>query len=421
MPRPLYLKGSENAADQTWNQYPITPGTSIYGLQEMDDSDINDGIVYLVLSEFAKTDASNPQSGELTLLESIGNRSTTLTGTFIDTTREFGVGTRGLDVTRNLTQSTGIYQYFTNVSETAVVRPLTYNSNNPGELRPMTDDEIFTHIIDPAIDRMTNYGLGSYYLTSATSFNITQYPGVWTEVFSFNDTYKSGTESATSVAAFQGRPTASTVSYTANASSSNQTIRYRMYRKTSETAPTNRKRPIIYANTSDRGKHIREMTDAEVRTLVAIFRNKISETTRGIYRFSTTIPAGGTWSSRSVGVTDLLNVITTGYYQLGQVYTEVSPISSTYVSTYASNFTGTYAGPTRIEFYRGGPLDDGNRASFTRSYTGFYNNPSASQRDEASIIYKTYQRASVLTYQNQQVGNATLAENTYTLWVKRTI
>jgi hypothetical protein len=418
MPRPLYLKGPETVAEQTWNQYPLTPGTSIYGLQEMSDDDIDDGIIYLILSEFAKTDASNPQSGELTLLESIGNRSTTLTGTFIDTTREFGVGTRGLNVTRNLTQSTGIYQYFTNVSETSVVRPLTQKDDNPGELRPMTNDEIFNFIIDPAIDRMTNYGLGSYYLTSATSFNIAQYPGTWTEVFSFNDTYKSGTESATSVVAYQDRPTAATTSFTANAGSSNQTVSYRMYRKTSETAPTSRKRPIVFANTSARGKHIREMTDAEIRDLVAIFRNKINETTRGIYRFSTNIPTGGTWASRSVGVTDLLNIITAGYYQLGQVYTEVSAISSTFISTYSSTYTGSYSGPPRTVFFGGDIFDGGNRNTFTPTFSGTYT--SQSLRDEPSIIYKTYQRASVLTYQNQQVGNDTLPENTYTLWVKRT-
>lgn len=389
-----------------------------YKFKEMNDTEINDGIIYVMLTEFAKLDGTF-RVGDITLAESIGNIATTYIGEWIDTNRNYNVGSRGNIALETQENTIGVYQYLTSVPETGLVRPLTYRN---GGIHPMTDAEIFTYIIDPALNRMTNYGLGSYYITTGSASDLSSglSAGTWTYLTAFGDTYRTGTESSTSVATYTRRPTASVRSFSADTRGNTlgETV-YNVYRKTNETPPSNRRRPLKYANTSQRGKHIIEMTDTDIRTLVNRFRNQIVATTRGTYRFQSARPSGGTWGQRSDTMQDLLNVITTGYYQTGAVYTDVSPITSSFISTYSSSFTGSYVSQTatRVAYFSDDFLSSDSTASYFASYTGTYFRTSS--RSESSIIYKNYQRASVTTSTNIQIGSTTLAENSFVLWTKR--
>jgi hypothetical protein len=406
--RPLRLNGTETRQDSTVD----------YTLREMNDTEINNGIIYVMLKEFAKLDGTF-RVGDLTLAESIGNIATTFIGEWIDTNRTYNVGSRGNIALQTQEFPVGVYQYLTTVPETGMVRPLTYRD---GGIRPMTDAEIFTYIIDPALNRMTNYGIGSYFITTGSASDLSSglSAGTWTFLTAFGDSYRTGTESRTSVVSYAQRPTASVRSFSADTSrNSLGTTTYNIYRKTDETPPSNRVRPLKYANTSQRGKHIVEMTDTDIRTLVNRFRNQIVATTRGTYRFQSARPTGGTWGQRSDTLVDLLNVITQGYYQTGVVYNEVSPITSSFISTYTSSFTGAYVSQTATSqrFFGDGAFQGDSTVSYFASYSGTYFR--TSNRSESSVIYKNYQRASVTTSTNIQIGSDTLAENSFVLWTKR--
>lgn len=419
--RPLKLKGSEPSGPGTSNPNYST-GTPVYGLQEMTSSEVVDGIIYKMLKEFAKINATAPLTGDLTLLDTVGDVATTLAGDYVDTTRSYDIGTRGntLTISGTVQTTTSVYQVLSTVAG-SYVRPVCFRN---GHLEEMTDTDIMDNIISPALDRMTNRGLGSYHFSNGAPKDPStgvDLPGTWTSVFTVKDTYKDGNISNTSAVASVDNvsqpPTTSIAGYTVPAGSTNSTVTYTLWRKTDETAPASQPRPMKFANTAERGKHLVEMSNEDILKLLIPFRNAIITDGRGRYKFSATAPTSGTWARRGDRITDLLNTIGTGSYTWGYTLTYTGTFTGYYTSVYTGYFT-KQSTTTRTAYFSGSKLGWTNNS---QTYTRVFTSPIEKYftRPEASIVNRTYARVVPVSYTTPIVSATTLIENEDYLWVKR--
>lgn len=430
MVAPLRLKGSETAGPNSQNpSYPV--GTKIYGLQEMSSSEIQDGIIYRLLKEFAKVDTVTPKTGDITDRDTVGDVANMNVGVFSDTDRVNDVGARAAIATlsRVTTLERNVYQVLNTVSGT-ITRPVCWRD---GGAREMTDQEIFDTIIDPALNRMTNRGLGSYHFSNGTPKDPTagtDLPGTWTSVFELTDKYKTGVVPSTSAATFTTigatrdsqtneayfvpgvTTTASIAFYTVVGSNTNTTTRYTLWRKTEEASPpTTLVRPLKFANTSDRGKHLVEMTNAEILSLLIPFRNAIVNNGKGRYLFQQSSPTSGTWARRGDAIVDMLNVLSEGSYTWGYAKTYTNSFTGYYTSYYTGYYTGAYA--TRTSAFFGGREEE---------YTGeYFGGPRVKTFAQSYTRNKQagFAATGMTTYTTAVVSALTLVESTDYLWVKR--
>lgn len=438
---PLRLKGPESAGPNT-NNPQYSPGTSIYAFQEMTSGEIYDGIIYKMLKEFARINLSSPSTGDLTLLDSVGNVATVVAGDFVDTDRVNAVGTRGSILTLQAvnTNEVPIYQVLSTVSGN-IVRPICYRN---GSLSEMTDQEIFDSIISPALDAMTNRGIGSYHFSAGAptdpSGNIL--PGTWSSVFSVVDRYKTGNISNTSAVGFVRNPvgtsftgtysgsftgsytrydipspTTSVAHYTTDATSAPASTTYTLWRKVEGDVPVSQPRPLKYVNSAERGKHITEMTNADILQLLVRFRNAIITDGRGRYRFQATSPTAGTWGRRGDPIDDLVNAIGEGSYSSGYAIS----YTGSYTAVRTSFFTGSYTRLTQKSrsqrFANWKPGDPGRTATFT----GFYGAAvfKSFSRDFTETIPRAYARIILTTSTAPVISEVNLPQNREYLWVKR--
>lgn len=416
---PLKLKGSEQSGPNTAN--PTLPtGTSVYGLQEMTASEISDGVIYRILKEFARVNTASPKTGDLTFLDTVGDIATILTGDYVDTTRVNVVGTRGnvTTVSNTNTTSASLYQVLTQVSGN-VVRPLCYEN---GTLKEMSDAQIFTSIIEPALNRMTNRGLGSYHFSvgAPTDPNGVQLPGTWSSVLTLTDRFKGGAVANTSATGFVNNtvqpPTASIATYTVPAQSYDTTTTYTLWRKTDEPAPSSQIRPLRWANTAERGKHIVEMSNADILTLLIPFRNAIITDGRGRYKLQDAAPTSGTWARRGDNVQDLLNVIEEGTYTWGYATTYTGAFTGYYTQAYTGSYTRVRTA-TRTIFFGDDWKGDDRASTVTDYFSGAV--AKTFTRQQAELTNRSYVRTTLVTYTTPVVGAGTLVQNSDYLWVKR--
>jgi hypothetical protein len=208
---------------------------------------------------------------------------------------------------------------------------MTYNNR----MIEMTDAEINTYIIDPALAIMTNGGIGSYFMSNSTPTHISG--GTWQQVFTFNDTnYANNVVGQTSI-----------------------------WRLTNITAPTST-RPLFW-NGSNK---LKELDDASLKLLVQRFRNRIGETGVGTYTLQYSPPGYGSWAAVGNSMYDLrsaTNVQTyvggyTGYY------------TGMYTGYYSGAYAGTYAGDYNLMYGGsvGGTYTGNYTGYYTGSYTGYY-------------------------------------------------
>lgn len=429
MVAPLKLRGSETSGPNSQNPSYAT-GTKVYVLQEMSSTEIQDGIIYRILKEFATVDKVTPKTGDITDLDTVGDVANLNVGVFVDTNRVNGVGDRAAIATlsRITSLEKTVYQVLNSVSGT-VVRPVCWRD---GGAREMTDQEIFDTIIDPALNRMTNRGLGSYHFSVGVpkDLNGVVLPGTWTSVFTLSDKYKTGVVPSTSAQTFvvtgatrdpqTNTPyfvpgvttTASIAFYTVVGSNTDTSTTYTLWRKTEEdTPPTQLLRPLKFANTADRGKHLVEMSNAEILSLLIPFRNAIVSNGKGRYLFQESSPTSGTWARRGDRVEDLLNVLSEGSYTWGYAKTYTTNFTGYYTTYYVGYYTGTYA-TQRTGYFGGsvayyvGDFFGGDRVkTFATSYTRYKN--------------AGFATAGTTTYTATVVSALTLAQSADYLWVKR--
>jgi len=163
-----------------------------------------------------------------------------------------------------------------------------------------------------AQDKFAASGLGSYALQASAPAG-----GTWTNIGTITDTVSGGTTSTT----------------------------YLWKQTTPASTPTT-VRPMRW----DGVNAIQEMTDAQIETLTARFRNQIKAGI-GQYQISQASPAtGGTWATRGTAFSDTRRTLANQSY------------SNTYSRTFGRNFTGYY-----IRYYSGR-----NAGTYARNFTGYY-------------------------------------------------
>jgi hypothetical protein len=287
-------------------QLKIDTTTSPKSLKFMSGTDY-DYTTYQILTVFAATDTGvgtvsvNPAS--TTGLTSIG--------TFADTYYNVGVPGDHPVGTTLTTSNFAFYQDLQTATETLTI-PIEYNSG----LKEQVDANLNADSIAVALANLVANGVGSYALATTAPIG-----GTWTSKATiYNYTYTG----------------ASNVTY--------------LWRKTAGSSTPTSPRPLKIDTTTS-PKSIKEMSDAEIQTLTARFRNRIVASGLGKYALQTSAPvSGGTWATQGAAFSDTRNtessVNYTGYY------------SGTYSGSYTGSFTGAYTG-----YYSG---------TFTGYYTGYY-------------------------------------------------
>ena len=304
---PLRLKSSA---------YPASSG-NLQGLQEMTDAEIEQYISATVTKAFS--DASDgSETGDINI-----NGSGTAIGTTTDTKRDDAVGTHPTDGASSTVTTYEAKQVRTAVSE-SYTSPLGYVSSGTVGLHEFDDSELDTDIISKIADDMV--GQGSY-TTGQYSLNGTAPSGgTWTSRYVLADTQIDGT----------------TV---------NKTI---WQKTTATTAADTNWAPIKVENG---GSGVKQMSSAEVGTLLPNLRNYIVSSGKGYYALQTAAPGTGTWIQQGDSYTD----------------TKKDVASENYSGAYTGNYTGNYAGT-----YTGAKNYSGNYAgSYTGNYVGSYTGTSA--------------------------------------------
>ena len=327
-----------------------TVGGTFLGLQEMQATDVNYS-VHKILVEFS---TSNIGSGCLTV-----DGPGTAAGTFTDTIRNESVGTH--PSTNSISSSTyTLTQNLVSVSESSVVFPLfvdtegyaTENSNSLNDT-----------IISTALANLVSNGLGSYWM-SQTNPNDTLYTD-----------------------------TGSTITDTNIGGGS---VVYRLWRKTTGVSAPTVARPVKIQSSS-----IKEMTDEEIATLTARFRNRLASTGIGSYRLSSVNPAaeGETWVQVSDDLTDTRNELLDTEY------------SATYIGLYSKQYEKAYIGQYTKQYTKEyeGSFDKSYTKIYTKTYIGQYTKTYTGVYEGAFTGYfsKQYEGQFAKQYEGQFVGTFT--------------
>ena len=312
--------------------------TSPVSLKEMSGTDY-DYTTYQILNTFASSD-----TGVGTL--SVNPASTTgLTsvGVFSDTYYNVGpIGSHPVGTTVTQTDYT-FYQDLQSASE-SLTRPLEYNSG----IKEQTDTNLNADSISVALANLVANGIGSYALATSSPVG-----GTWTAKSTITNYQYAGTTNVTY-----------------------------LWRKTAGASTPSALRPIKI-NTATSPVSVKEMSDAEIQTLTARFRNQIVSTGKGKYAVQASAPvSGGTWVTQGSAFDDTRNTITaigyTGSYSGGYTGSYTGGYNTTFTGSYSRVFTGSYSGAyagayagSYRTFYVGfaGTLYTGY---YTGYYTGFY-------------------------------------------------
>lgn len=307
-------------------------GATFQGLQIMTTAE-QDYAAHIIQKNFAAT-----ASGLGTV--NIDGASGTSIGTFVDTTRPYTVGQHpvGSDVT-SVTYT--FKQEISPAASESLTRPIEYSTT---AIRQQNDTQLNAAIIARALSNMVNNGVGIYALQPSAP------AGTWVSRGTITNTTSAGTNTST------------------------------LWQKTDGTAPTTI-RPLKYVSGA-----IREMTDAEIETLTARFRNQIISTGIGTYRVQTSAPTPGTWITTGSAFNDTRNQRAdsgytgsyTGSYTNSFSGTYSRAFSGVYTGSYSRSFSGAYArafSGTYVLLYAGrvgGYYTGSYTGYFTGSYTGTF-------------------------------------------------
>jgi len=326
-------------------QLKINTATSPVSLKEMSGTDY-DYTTYQILNTFAATDTGvgtfsvNPAS----------TTGLTSVGTFTDTYFDVGApGTHPVGTTVTSTTYT-FYQDLQSASEASLVRPLEYSSG----IKEQIDANLNADAITVATANLVANGQGSYALTPSSPSG-----GTWV-----------------------AKATITNFTYTG---ASNDTY---LWRKTAPATVPAALRPLKINATSPIST--KEMSDAEIQTLTARFRNQIVSTGIGKYAVQTNAPvSGGTWVTQGAAFDDTRNTESnqnysgtySGTYSGGYTGTYTRTFSGTYTRAFSQAYAGTYTGVFQRQFYAGflgtvgfygGFAGTAVPTNFTTNFTGYY-------------------------------------------------
>jgi len=270
-------------------------------LQEMTSAE-QDYIEHVILANFASSDV-----GVGTVSVNPGSTAgLTAIGTFTDTIHPNAVGAHPVGTSYNSTVYT-FYQDRQTASE-SLTRPLEWDGTDVIE---QNDTKLNSGVIDATQDNFAAEGLGSYALGPSSPAG-----GTWVSKGTINNTVNGG--------------------------STNSTY---LWRKTAAASVPTTVRPMRW----DGVNSIQEMTDAQIQTLTARFRNQMKAGI-GQVQISTSSPSGGTWVTRGSAFSDTRRQLANQNY------------SNTFSRNFGRNFTGYF-----IRYYSGR-----NYGSYARNFTGYY-------------------------------------------------
>jgi len=347
----------------------IYNNAGIVGLREMSDADL-DYVANNIQAEIASGLTSiDPQT------VSVNAALGTTIGTFTDTYRPNAVGSHPVGTT--VTSVTYTFKQQLTVEPTEpTARPLEWSSS---AIRESADSELNAYIFPRVAVRLSAATLGSYVLQTTAPT-----PGTWTTVATITNTYNSG-------------------------SSSNTT---KLWRCIAYTAPTAVRPVKIY------GTGMKEMDDAEIKTLLAKYTSYVSTTGVGKYAAQSAAPTPGTWVQMGSAFTDtrqqVTNVSYTGTYtaSYGIGYAGSRQIgfagarSKTYAGARSKTYSRSYSGFTRANY----------TGSYAASYTGSY---SATYTGTYSTTYTiNYAGSRQNAYTGATVSASTENVSNVSLWLR---
>lgn len=287
----------------------INTSTTPTSLKEMSTAEYAYA-VETILVDFASTDTG---VGTISINPAVTTGLTSI-GTFTDTYRNFAVGTHPAANTITTANTYTAYQDLQAASE-SLTRPIEYSSG----LKEQNDTALNADLITVVLANLVANGVGSYALNPTAPVG-----GTWTSKYTIVDTIN---------------PTTTANTY--------------LWRKTASGASPTVVRPMKI-NTVTSPVSLKEMSDAEIKTLTNRMRNQIVSTGVGKYAFQQSAPVGGTWVTQGAAFSDTRNTLTDQNY------------SGNYSGTYSRGFTGSYI------LYYGGFINRTSSGTYTGSFTGSY-------------------------------------------------
>lgn len=348
-------------------------GATAIGMQEMTDAEI-DYIAHQVQYQIA---SQVNGTGPLTLNV---NGSGTDIGSLTDTWRPNTIGTHPVGTSVN--SSTYYFRQNRTTDATSPTRPIEWSSN---AVRELSDSSINSYIFNRVIGRLSVATLGSYVLQPSAPGG-----GTWTNVATVTDTAQSG----------------NTTTY--------------LWRCTSNTAPTAVRSLKVY------GTGMKEMSDAEMRSLIGKFTSYVTSTGVGYYSISSSSPVGGTWVRMGSAFSDTRQQVSnqnyTGTYSASYAGTFSAGYAGTYTTAFLGYYTGYYAGSRAKSYvrywsgYNGGTYTGYFSASYAGAYGGYYTGYFTGYYSGSRTYYYAGSRNN--TYTGLTVISTKETPSTISLWLR---
>jgi len=282
------------------------------------------------------------------------------------------------------------YQDLEEAPET-LTRPLEYDTGLNRVIQQV-DNNLNASIMTNTLDRLAAFGLGSYKLQTTTPSS----GGTWVAKANVTDTSSAATNT------------------------------YYLWRRTTQTAPTTI-RPLktrLNGNIYD----MIEMTDVDIKTLTARFRNQIVSTEIGTYSLQTSAPGVGTWTRAGEEIDDTRANAYTAAYVPGYTTQYTSPnyttdfTSANYTTGYTSQYTSANYTSSYQRFfggYHGGWFTSPN---YTSSFQGTTFTSPNYTTDFTSANYTTDYTSTYAslteTYSGTYISAVVAAKTSTSLWIR---
>ena len=345
--------------------FKFDTSTTPNSIKEMTDSEMN-WIAHRILLAFASSDSGR---GRVRVNTGTG----TDIGTFVDTKRPGSIGDHPVGTTVNSTNYT-FYQELTGTETEGHNSPVVFDTTLDG-LQKASNARLNADINRRTFDIMSAGGLASYRLSANAPAG-----GTWTTIATITDT------------------------------SLDADITTKLWRKTSETAPTV-VRPLVFDSVLD---GIQMISDAESSLLLEQYINYILSTGKGQYKAQSSAPTtGGTWVQMGDAFSDTRQQI--GDVNYSGTYTGYS--SANFIGYSQQSFTGTtsYASPAYSQAYGlnyGGYI----RAYYTGYFTGYFT-PTFTQ-DYTGTYTQNYTGTYDGTYTGTTILSTKEDVSTIKLWLR---
>lgn len=369
----------------------IDTSTSPVSLKEMTDNEMR-GISYKILQEFAASDLS---TGNIAVGSTVSGA--TSIGSFVDTRRTQAPGTHpaGTSITST---TTNFYQRTAVLSENPIYEqlPIDFDSGLDG-VQEQSNTDLNDHILRRTLTMMTSTsdseGLGQYRLQPNAPTG-----GTWGAVAIITD-----------------RIINAQLQFDQNTTS--------LWKRYTQATAYTVVRPLKVVDNGAGDDYLQEMTDAQIKSLVTKYRNRIISSGIGTYKIQQNAPAGGTWIRSGLAFDDDIRQRSDQNYTGS--YSGSYSGSRTYSANYAGSYTGAYAGGTFAGAYnRFTPVYYGGRVvnvyggSFTGYYTGYFSGSYTGYYSGSRTYTANYTGSYSGTYTGATIQTATQVASQMSLWMR---